>query len=203
MPVVFATHNAHKRDEVRDILARDLGSGQIELSSLADLGFSEDPPETSDTFLGNALQKARYVFERTGLPSVADDSGLEVLGLGGAPGVHSKRFSPEQTAEANNRLLLARLAEQGPDVSRRARFCCVIALVGPGFERWAEGYVEGEIGTEPRGAGGFGYDPLFWPDERPGLTLAELSMAEKSAISHRGRAFRQLPRLLREVGLLD
>jgi XTP/dITP diphosphohydrolase len=197
MMVVFATHNAHKRDEVREILA----GTDLALVSLADLGFTDDPPETCDTFLGNALQKARYVFERTGQLSVADDSGLEVDALSGAPGVHSKRFSLEQTAEANNRLLLSRMTGK---TSRHARFRCVIAVVGPGpmgagFERWAEGTCEGTIGHEPRGAGGFGYDPLFWPDERPGQTLAELSMAVKNLISHRGRAFRQLPGLLQGI----
>jgi XTP/dITP diphosphohydrolase len=192
MMVVFATHNAHKRDEVREILA----GTELALVSLADLGFTDDPPETCDTFLGNALQKARYVFERTGQISVADDSGLEVAALGGAPGVHSKRFSREQTAEANNRLLLERMK----GITRRhARFRCVIAVVGPELERWAEGSCEGTIGQEPRGTGGFGYDPLFWPTERPGQTLAELSMADKNLISHRGRAFRQLPVLLQGI----
>lgn len=189
MPVIFATHNQHKCDEVRDILDKT----GIELLSLADMGFREDPPETSDSFVGNALQKARYVFERTGLICVADDSGLEVMALNGAPGVHSKRFSPEQTPEANNRLLLARL--EGI-TDRKARFHCVVAVVGPDGERWTEGSCEGSIGTAPRGAGGFGYDPLFIPNERPDQTLAELSAEEKNAISHRGRAFRQLAALL-------
>jgi XTP/dITP diphosphohydrolase len=186
--IVFATHNVHKRDEVRAILA-----GSVDLVGLAELGFADDPPETSDTFLGNALQKARFVHERTGLVSVADDSGLEVIALDGAPGVHSKRFSPEQTPEANNLLLLARL---GDAYDRRARFRCVIAVVSAAGELWAEGVCDGAIGRAPRGEGGFGYDPLFWPDERAGVTLAELSMADKNAISHRGRAFRQLAGLL-------
>lgn len=190
MPIVFATHNSHKRDEVRDILA---GTG-LSLVSLADLNFREDPPETSDTFVGNALQKARYVFERTGLVSVADDSGLEVYALAGAPGVHSKRFSAEQTPEANNKLLLEKLSGIS---DRRACFRCVVAVVGPSGERWVEGSCDGTIGESPRGTGGFGYDPLFLPDEHPERTLAELSASEKNAISHRGRAFRQLPALLR------
>ncbi|MEZ4235060.1 MAG: RdgB/HAM1 family non-canonical purine NTP pyrophosphatase [Myxococcota bacterium] len=188
--IVFATHNAHKLDEVRAILA-DAG---LPLCSLADLGFADDPPETTDTFLGNALQKATFVHERTGLVCVADDSGLEVDALGGAPGVHSKRFSAEQTGEANNRLLLEQLGDRA---DRRARFRCVIAVVGLGAPRSAEGVCEGAIAGAPRGAGGFGYDPLFLPDERPGRTLAELPLDDKNAISHRGRAFRQLPALLR------
>lgn len=193
MRLVLATHNAHKVDEIRAIL----DAGGFELVSLADLGVREDPPETQDTFVGNALQKARWVHERVGGICVADDSGLEVDGLGGAPGVHSKRFSAEQTADANNRLLLARLAGGG---SRRARFRCVVGVVGPAGESWAEGRCEGAIALAPRGIGGFGYDPLFLPDEAPGRTLAELSADEKNAISHRGRAFRALPGLLgREV----
>ena len=110
-----------------------------------------------------------------------------------APGVSSKRFTPEATAEANNRLLLARLAGV-PD--RRARFRCVLAVVGLGAERTVEGRCEGSIGLSPRGSEGFGYDPLFLPDEAPGRTLAELTMDEKNAISHRGRAFRALRALL-------
>ncbi|MEN0063677.1 MAG: RdgB/HAM1 family non-canonical purine NTP pyrophosphatase [Myxococcota bacterium] len=188
--LVFATHNAHKVEEVRALLE---GKGLV-LETLTELGFTDDPPETQATFVGNALQKARYVFERTGRPCVADDSGLEVDALDGAPGVHSKRFSPSQRPDDNNQLLLKRLA--GIE-ARWARFRCVIAVVGPDGERTAEGVVEGSIGLELRGDGGFGYDPLFWPTETPGRTMAELTMDEKNAISHRGRAFRQLPELLR------
>ncbi len=188
--LVFATHNAHKVEEVRALL----DGSDLELQTLAELGFAEDPPETQDTFAGNALQKARFVYERTGLACVADDSGVEVDALDGAPGVHSKRFSPSQTFEANNQLLLDKLEGVA---NRRARYRCVIAVVGPSGERTAEGRVEGTIGTAPHGEGGFGYDPLFWPDEAPGRSMAELTMEEKNAISHRGRAFRQLPGLLK------
>lgn len=189
MRLVFATRNAHKVEEVAAILA----GTDLEVVPLDALDLEGDPPETGDTFAANALQKARWVHERTGLVAVADDSGLEVDALGGAPGVHSKRFSPEATAEANNRLLLARLGDR---TDRRARFRCVVAVVGAGRDRTAEGRVEGAIGTSPRGSEGFGYDPLFLPDEAPGRTLAELSMDEKNAISHRGRAFRELRGLL-------
>lgn len=194
-PLVFATHNLHKVDEARAAVPG------LPLVTLGELGFADDPPETSDSFVGNALQKARYVRDRLGdgVVVVADDSGLEVDALGGAPGVHSKRFSPEQTAEANNRLLLTRL--DGVQVPRRrARFRCVVVVVGPGGEAWAEGVCEGAIGLVPRGAHGFGYDPLFLPDEAPGRTLAELSMDEKNRISHRGRALLALPRLIATVG---
>ncbi|MCA9569286.1 MAG: non-canonical purine NTP pyrophosphatase, partial [Myxococcales bacterium] len=117
----------------------------------------------------------------------------EVDALGGAPGVHSKRFSPEGTTPANNALLLERLVGAA---DRTARFRCVVALVGPdGYERIAEGACEGRIALEPRGTDGFGYDPLFLPDEAPGRAMAELTVDAKNAISHRGRAFRQLPGL--------
>jgi XTP/dITP diphosphohydrolase len=192
MPIVFATRNDHKRTEVAALLG-------LPLLTLDEVGIPEDPPETRDTFHGNALQKAHFARDRCGLWTVADDSGLEVDALGGAPGVHSKRFSPEQTGEANNRLLLSRLGDR-PD--RRARFRCVVALVGPGGEEHLlEGTCEGAIARAPRGDQGFGYDPLFLPDDAPGRTLAELDMAAKNAISHRGRAFAQLPALLARLQL--
>lgn len=190
MELLFATRNAHKVEEVR-VLLQNTG---VTVRSLADVGLDVDPPETGATFEDNALEKARFVHERTGLPCVADDSGLEVDALDGAPGIHSRRFSPDATDEANNRLLLERL--QGV-TDRRARFRCVLALVGSGFERTAEGRCEGRIAEGPRGEHGFGYDPIFLPDEAPGRTMAELTMAEKNAISHRSRAFSQLPEMLR------
>lgn len=194
MVLTFATNNAHKVDEVRAVLA---GSG-VSVRTLAEAGLDVDPPETGDTFDANALQKARFVHALTGGWVVADDSGLEVDALGGAPGVYSKRFAsragragPE--GPTNNALLLERLSGL-PD--RRARFRCVIAVVGPGHERLAEGRCEGRIADQPRGDGGFGYDPVFLPDEAPGRSMAELTLGEKNAISHRGRAFRQLASLL-------
>lgn len=140
------------------------------------------------------------MFERTGLPTVADDSGLEVAALDWGPGIHSKRFTPEATAASNN----ARLLRDLDGVSdRRARFRCVIALVTDQGEATASGQVEGVIGHEPKGEGGFGYDPLFWPVEYPGLTMAQVSMAQKNRVSHRARAFGQLEDLLRRLGLRD
>lgn len=191
MKLIFATNNAHKVTEVRALLA---GSG-VELLTLAEAGLDVDPPETGNTFEHNALQKARFVHELTGHPCIADDSGIEVDALGGAPGVHSKRFSPEATAQANNALLLAKL--DGID-ERTGRFRCVLALVGLGEPVTVDGRCEGTIARRLRGEGGFGYDPLFLPDETPGRSMAELSMAEKNRISHRGRAFSQLPALLRD-----
>lgn len=189
MRLVFATRNAHKVAEVEALLA----GHDVELVPLDAVGVHDDPPETGDTFEANALEKARYVFVRTGLPTLADDSGLEVAALGGAPGVRSKRFSREGTPEANNRLLLERMS--GVE-DRRAAFRCVVALVAHGREATVDGRCEGHIGQAPRGTQGFGYDPLFLPDEAPGRTLAELSMDEKNAISHRGRAFRRLVGIL-------
>ena len=127
---------------------------------------------------------------------MADDSGLEVDALGGAPGVHSKRFTPEATAASNNRALLEAL--QGVQ-DRRARFVCALALVSKLGEEVVRGTVEGEIGHAPRGEGGFGYDPLFLPDDAPGRSMAELSPQEKDNISHRGRAVAHLPNLLADL----
>lgn len=188
MELLLATNNAHKVSEIRQILA----GLDITLRTLADVGI-DDLPETHDTFEGNAIEKAEAAFAATGMVCVADDSGIEVDALGGAPGVYSKRFSPEQTAAANNALLLTKLQGQR---DRTARFRCVIALVGADYTATASGACEGSIADDERGEGGFGYDPLFLPDETPGRAMAELSAAEKNAISHRGRAFRQLPNLL-------
>lgn len=190
MKLIFATNNAHKVGEVRALL---MGS-DIALVTLAEAGLDIDPPETGSTFEANALQKARFVHELTGLPCIADDSGIEVDALGGAPGVHSKRFSEQATTEANNALLLHKL--DGVE-NRSGRFRCVLALVGLGDEATVDGRCEGTIAHALHGEGGFGYDPLFLPDETPGRSMAELSMSEKNAISHRGRAFSQLPDLLR------
>lgn len=190
MELLLATRNDHKIREIREILA-DAG---VTLRDLRDFPDLPELPETSDTFVANAIEKAQFAYEHTGLVAVADDSGIEVDALGGKPGVHSKRFSPEATDEANNALLVARLRGV---TDRRARYRCAIAIVGPDGARTAEGTCEGAIiDGPPRGEGGFGYDPYFLPDETPGRTMAELSAAEKHAISHRGRAFRQLPGLL-------
>ena len=183
--IVLATRNAHKLAELRQMAPGFEWAGLPEA-----LG---DPPETGDTFVANALQKARYAFEQTGALAVADDSGLEVDALNGRPGVWSKRHSPEATDAANNRLLLTELALQ---LNRRARYRCVLAVGGEGVEQVVHGTCEGVIGTEPRGVGGFGYDPLFHPDAAPGRTMAELTRDEKAAISHRGAAMRALVPIL-------
>ena len=191
MHLLLATRNDHKLTEIRAVFAAS--NLDVLLDDLRAFPELPELPETGDTFVANALQKARFVYEHTGIAALADDSGLEVDALGGAPGVYSKRFSPESTDAANNRLLLERLAGV---TERTARFRCVLALVGPDRERTAEGRCEGTIAMAPSGAGGFGYDPLFLPLDAPGRAMAELTMDEKNAISHRGRALVHLPLML-------
>jgi len=194
MRLLLATHNAHKVDEIRAILASagDAMAG-VEVVGLDAYPDVPEAPEDHDTFVDNAIQKARFVHARTGVACVADDSGLEVDALGGAPGVRSKRYTPEATAVANNAKLLRELAGH---TDRTARFRCVLALVTERGVWTAEGACEGRIGAAPAGRGGFGYDPLFLPDDHPGRAMAELLPDEKNRISHRGRAFAQLPELL-------
>lgn len=193
--LLVATTNPGKLREYREMLSGVPGTQrpQIEWLTLADVGLaSVDVEETGQTFWENALLKARTYCGLSGLPTLADDSGLAVDALDGGPGVYSARYAP--TAEARNQKLLDALAGL-PAAQRAARFVCVTALVTPdGLFLAGEGRVEGEIGTEPRGNGGFGYDPVFvLPD---GRTMAELSAEEKNRISHRGRALAKLQPLL-------
>lgn len=194
--LLVATRNAGK---VREIGALLEGSGW-EAVGLAELGIEESPGEDAveafETFEENALAKARYFAARAGLPTLADDSGLVVDALGGAPGVRSRRFAApdeargERQDEANNRRLLE-LLEDTTEGARTARFVCAAAFAAPGGAHAVRtGTLEGRIAREPRGTGGFGYDPVFLlPD---GRALAELTAAEKNALSHRGRALRAL-----------
>jgi XTP/dITP diphosphohydrolase len=156
-----------------------------------------DVEETGETYLENALLKARAVASALGIPAVADDSGIEVDALGGAPGPRSARFAgPEASDEQNLGLLIERVTEVPPE-ERTARYRCVAACAWPdGREVWSEGACEGRLLPERRGSGGFGYDPIFVPDETPGRTMAEVSPPEKNAISHRGRALRALGDIL-------
>ena len=185
-PIIFATNNQHKLDEVRDMF-----DGRQHVLGLSEIGITEDIPETADTLEGNALQKARYVFEKTGRRCFADDTGLEVSVLGGAPGVHTARYAyPDRhDPEANTQKLLAELKNKS---DRRARFRTVIALIeDDGSEYLFEGVVEGTITGEKRGTQGFGYDPVFIP-EGMGKTFAELGVEVKNQISHRARAIKKL-----------
>ena len=182
--LVFATNNAHKLKEIREILTE-----RMEVLSLADIHIEADIPETADTLEGNALIKAHYVYDRTGLDCFADDTGLEVDELGGGPGVHTARYASEvYDPEANTQKLLREL--QGK-TNRKARFRTVIALIEHGEERLFNGVVEGEIATSPKGTEGFGYDPVFVP-EVAGQTFAEMGEERKNEISHRARAVAQL-----------
>ena len=185
--VVVATGNAHKLVEIEDILGRALPD--VRFVALGQLGDFEDPEENGATFAENALIKARAAVQETGLTAVADDSGLVVDALGGEPGVFSARYAGVHGDDAaNNAKLLDRLAGVS-ESDRVARFMSVVALVYPdGRELTGTGACEGAIGFEGRGDHGFGYDPLFLPDDTPGKTMAELEPEEKNAISHRFHA---------------
>lgn len=182
--IVFATNNLHKLEE-----ARALAAGKMKILSLSDINCHDDIPETADTLEGNALIKAQWVKEKYGYDCFADDTGLMVDALDGAPGVYSARFAgPQCNANDNMALLIEKLKGVA---DRKARFVTVIALVKDGEEHLFTGKVEGTIATEPHGTEGFGYDPVFIAEES-GLPFAEMSQQDKNAISHRGRAMRQL-----------
>jgi len=183
--LLIATGNAGKLSEYRAILA----GLPVDLVAPADLALDIDVAEDGGTFAANAKLKARAYADATGLPVLADDSGLEVDALGGLPGVHSARYAGEGATDADRRRKLLVAMKDVPDVQRAARFRCVIALYWGGRFHIVEGSVEGAIGPQERGSGGFGYDSLF---EVPGTgkTMAELTAEEKNAISHRGRAAR-------------
>lgn len=204
--LLVATHSAHKLRELRELL--ELPEGV--LVSLDDLGVTEDPVEDGETFRTNASIKARFGLRATGLPTLADDSGIEVDALGGGPGVRTRRYAGEEaTDEDNNRTLLAALDGLPPE-RRGARYVCVLALALPASTgprggvalTYARGTVRGRIASAPRGVGGFGYDPIFEPAVEPpgGRTLGEWSAAEKHAISHRARAARRMRAHLRAFG---
>lgn len=190
MKIIFATNNRHKLTEAQEIL----GSG-YQLVTPCDLGITEDIPEEQPTLEGNAFQKARYLYDRTGLDCFADDTGLEVAALGGAPGVHSARYATEgHDFEANVRLLLHNL--EGVS-DRRARFRTVVALILDGQEYTFEGIVNGTIAESPRGGEGFGYDPVFIPDGYA-ETFAQMPAGLKNAISHRAIAVRRFAEFMQE-----
>ncbi len=190
--LVFATNNAHKLQEIRAILRE-----RVEVVSLSDIGCHDDIPETADTLEGNALLKARYVYERYGLSCFADDTGLEVEALGGAPGVYSARYAGPQCSPADNiRKMLEALVEV--PAPRKARFRTVIALIDDGRERLFEGEVQGDILEAIEGEGGFGYDPIFRPVGYA-HSFATLGDEVKNSISHRARATQRLAEYLCHV----
>jgi XTP/dITP diphosphohydrolase len=185
MKLVFATNNAHKLDEIRAILGN-----KIEILSLNDIDCHDEIPETADTLEGNALQKAMYIKEHYGYDCFADDTGLEVSALGGAPGVHTARYAEntDHDSEANMNKLLRELEGKN---DRSAQFRTVIALLLNGEQHLFEGIVKGDILTEKRGSEGFGYDPVFSP-EQYSESFAELGAEVKNKISHRARAVAKL-----------
>ena len=207
MKIVFATGNKGKLREAAEIL----GEG-FELTSLPDVGIYEDVPETGNTLRANSLQKARYVYENCGCDCFADDTGLEVYALGGAPGVYTARYAGddkdfnknmdkvlyELTRLESESKVAASMGLKMKPFSRRARFKSVITLMLGGKPHFFEGTLEGVIAHEKSGNGGFGYDPIFIADEFPGMTLADISEEEKNNISHRGKALRAMAKWLSE-----
>jgi len=204
--LLVATHSVHKLAELRELLAVE----RAELVTLDDLGVEGDVDETGATFESNARLKARFGARATGLPTLADDSGLEVEALGGGPGVRTRRYAGEHaTDEDNNAKLLAELAGL-PLERREARYVCVLALALPDGAgprgglpvRVVRGTCRGRIATEARGSGGFGYDPVFEPQAEPpgGRTLGLWTQEEKNRISHRAAAARRMTPILRELG---
>ncbi len=186
MRLVLATRNAHKVRELATLLTPH---EIVELPADVVL-----PPESADTFAANALAKARTAARATGLPAIADDSGIEAAALGGAPGVRSARYAGDDASDAEN---LAKLLREAPAGSPLAYVCALAYVDAQGGEQLVEGRCTGTLDPDPRGDGGFGYDPAFLPDDiADGRTMAELDAAEKDAISHRGRAAHELLALL-------
>ena len=190
MKLVFATNNKHKLEEVRAIVGN-----RVEILSLNDINCNDEIPETADTLQGNALIKARYIYEKYGVDCFADDTGLEVEALDGAPGVYSARYAGEEcNSEANMQKLLQNLTGKS---ERSAQFRTVIALIINGEEKLFNGVVKGEISTGKMGDSGFGYDPIFIP-EGFSQSFAQMSSEMKNSISHRYRATEQLSNYLKE-----
>ncbi|MDN0072154.1 non-canonical purine NTP diphosphatase [Bacteroides caecigallinarum] len=183
--LVFATNNAHKLEEIRAILG-----DKVEILSLNDIDCHADIPETADTLQGNAALKAQYIYENYGLDCFADDTGLEVEALNGAPGIYSARYAGGEghDSEANMKKLLSEMQDKD---NRKARFRTVICLIEDGKEHFFEGIVNGSIIRERKGGAGFGYDPVFVPDGYS-ETFAEMGNDEKNKISHRARAVQKL-----------
>ena len=184
MKLVFATNNNNKIKEINTLIG-----DSVELMSSKDINCLEDIPETSETIAGNALQKAKYLFDNYGCNCFADDTGLEIESLKGAPGIYSARYAGEEkSSEANMKKVLNELNNI---TNRTAQFKTVIALIINGKETFYEGIVKGEITTTKSGSEGFGYDPIFKP-EGYDITFSEMNLVEKNKISHRGKAVRKL-----------
>lgn len=197
--VVIATNNAHKAQEISEALPFP----GWEFKTLKQMGVRSDPEEDADSFLGNARIKAHAAQKACGgCAVIADDSGLEVDALDGAPGVHSARYAGEPCDDARNNQKLLNELSGVEDARRTARFVCTLVLLQEdGTEIDARGTIEGRIGHEARGGNGFGYDPLFYPDQLDGSSLAEVTPEEKNSISHRGNALRALKEKLDAANL--
>lgn len=210
MKLVFATGNSGKLREASEIL----GEG-FEISSLEQVGITEDIPETGKTLRANSIQKAQYLYDRCGCDCFADDTGLEVDALGGAPGVYTARYAGDDKDFNKNMdkvlqeleimegeaSMAAALGLKTKPVSRRARFKSVVTLIVNGERKMFEGTLEGVIAKEKSGNGGFGYDPIFIADEYPGQTLADITEEQKNDISHRGKALRAMAEWLKTQNL--
>jgi XTP/dITP diphosphohydrolase len=197
--LLVATRSEHKLRELRELLSLE----HAELVSLDDLGVFDDPIEDGQTFEANAAIKARAGLTATGLPTLADDSGIEVDALDGGPGVRTRRYAGEDATDAGNNAKLLAALDRLPPERRGARYVCVLALAVPGATlRFERGVCRGRIATEPRGTGGFGYDPIFEPEEEPprGRTFGQWAPEEKNRISHRARAARAMAPHLAALG---
>ena len=192
--LLVATNNPDKLREIRQILS-DIN---WEVLGLGDFPTYPEPNEDGDNITENAIIKAREAYRQTGILSLADDTGLEVDELNGAPGVKSARYAGENASYQDNVAKLLNELKSVEDDSRRARFRCVMALVGEGIQRTWEGIAEGVILSNPQGYNGFGYDPVFWSPEL-NMTFAEASAELKNEVSHRGRALRDLPNVLERI----
>ncbi len=195
LELVFATNNQHKLKEIKSLL-----NGAVVILNLKDIGCSDELPETSTTLKGNALQKANYIYEKYGVNCFADDTGLEIDALNGRPGVYSARFAGLHASDADN--VSKVLNEMRGMENRKATFKTVIALMTAQEQKCFEGIVAGEISKEPRGANGFGYDPVFIP-EGGEKTFAEMSDEEKNQMSHRSRALSKLIFYLKQRNVIS
>ena len=199
--MLLASRSRHKVDELQQLLGLD----EVVLVTPDEVGLEGEPVEDAQTFEGNAEIKARYYAERSGLPTLADDSGLEVDALDGGPGVYTKRYAGEDATDVDNNFKLLAELDGLPPERRGARYQCVLAFIDPGTAAepvFRAGAFEGRIATAPRGTGGFGYDPIFEPESEPpgGRTVGQMSAAEKHALSHRGKAARAMAEYLKEEG---
>ncbi len=201
MKIILATGNRHKVEEIKEIIKIYLDGelySKLEISSVSDFPGIPEVEEDGNTYEENALKKAREVYKFTGLPAIADDSGIEVDFLNGEPGIFSARYAGKGATDEQNNAKLLKLLENVPIEKRTARFRCVIAYVDGKIEKTFEGIVGGKVIFQPRGSGGFGYDPLFVPDGF-NLTYAEMPKELKNRISHRAKAVRKFVEFLTPI----